>query len=889
MLARGWAPVRLHGLRPDGTCRCRLGALCKAPGKHPSQGDGWQSQPVPTPDEVIRLFAAYRAGENVGVRTGAASGLLVVDVDHVQSWEALTQDQDVPRTYTVRTGSGGLHLYFAHPGGIGNSASKLAPGVDVRGDGGQVVAPPSRTPAGAYVVVDDAKPAPLPEWLAERLQRPEPRRASAAPAAPADAAEAQRLAAYTETARQAELARLYALQRPWQPGAGWDTTVFEVACALLDLAESPWAPYSVEQAEQDVRDHAPTDEGWTAADVDRKIDSAHHRASAGRGKPYPPPRMDLAAEVATWTNQSGVQVDQQSQRSAEAPAARDENEGGKASASTLLVRLGEERFTLGQSAEGEPFALPKDGPRVVRMLRGGQDSLRAELSEAFFRRYGKAPSQSALADALSVLDGIAARANPVPLALRVAEVDGTYWLDLGDSTGRAVRLDPGHGWEVCDSAPVLFRRTPLTGPLPAPTRGGSLSELWEHLNVSEADRAVVAAILVAALVPDIPHVVVVIDGEQGAGKSTGTKRLAGLIDPSPVQLRRPPTNLETWTTAAAGSWVVAVDNVSTLQPWLSDALCRASTGDGDVQRRLYTNGDLYVVAFRRCVMLNGIDLAGIRDDLADRAVTVHLERLTGHYRDDAELAAAWQQAHPRILGALLDLAVQVLALRHTVALPDPPRMVDFARILAAVDSVLGTDGMSRYRALATDLAADAVMSDPVLAAISDAVRTEWSGTAGHLLDLISRDLILSDRYQPREWPKDARAMSSLLRRRAPSLRRLGWEIEDLGRGGKDKQLRWRLTPPLEAGITAGSGGHRAPAAGISAGDARQGEAPLTCENASASPVGGHGGRQDAGFSLLNSEEEAGEAPAGHPYGEGSHLTPAMPAVPDWQPFAEAAL
>jgi hypothetical protein len=667
-------------------------------------------------------------------------------------------------------------------------------------------------------------------------------------------------------------------------GRGWEKLAADVAWELGKIARATWNGYTVADAEAAYLAAAPSDATWTAGKVRAKWLAQCHRGDA---RPWPA-ALDAdcgAGEAMVREMQAEIAPAAAARPEAAAPSTA-EREDGAASASTMLVRLAEERYTFGQSAEGEPFALPKDGPRVVRMLRGGQDSLRAELSEAFYRRLGKAPSQSALADSLSVLDGIAARATPVPLALRVAQAESAYWLDLGDSTGRAVRVAPGEGWEVRETAPVLFRRTPLTGALHEPARGGSLGELWEHLNVSAADRAIVAAILVAALVPDIPHVVVVIDGEQGAGKSTGTKRLAGLIDPSPVQLRRPPTNLETWTTAAAGSWVVAVDNVSTLQPWLSDALCRASTGDGDVQRRLYTNGDLYVVAFRRCVILNGIDLAGIRDDLADRAVTVHLERLTGRYRDDAELAASWAQAHPRILGALLDLASQVLALRHTVALADPPRMVDFARILAAVDSVLGADGITRYRALATDLAADAVMADPVLAAIDAEVRSPWTGTAGDLLDLLSRDFVLWDRHLPRDWPKDARAMSSLLRRRAPSLRRLGWEIEDLGRGGKDKQLRWRLTPPLEAGIKAGIGGHRAASAGITTADARQGEDPPTCENGSPTSLGGHGGRQDARFSLLNSGEEAGEAAAGHTYGQGADTTPAMPASDTWEPFAE---
>lgn len=62
--------------------------------------------------------------------------------------------------------------------------------------------------------------------------------------------------------------------------------------------------------------------------------------------------------------------------------------------------------------------------------------------------------------------------------------------------------------------------------------------------------------------------------------------------------------------------MVALDNVSLIEPWLSDALCRAVTGDGLVRRALYTNSDVSVLAFRRAVLLNGISLAGLRGDLA---------------------------------------------------------------------------------------------------------------------------------------------------------------------------------------------------------------------------------------------------------------------------------
>jgi hypothetical protein len=139
---------------------------------------------------------------------------------------------------------------------------------------------------------------------------------------------------------------------------------------------------------------------------------------------------------------------------------------------------------------GEPFGIKKSGPRLVRMLRGGRASLRAELALAYFTRTGSAASQAALTDALQVISGMADRTVPTPLHLRVARHGDDLVLDLGDTTGRVVVMRPD-GWQVVADSPVLFRRTELTGQLPPPEPGATLDELWNLLNVAErwpADR-----------------------------------------------------------------------------------------------------------------------------------------------------------------------------------------------------------------------------------------------------------------------------------------------------------------------------------------------------------------------------------------------------------------
>lgn len=154
--------------------------------------------------------------------------------------------------------------------------------------------------------------------------------------------------------------------------------------------------------------------------------------------------------------------------------------------------------------------------------------------------------------------------------------------------------------------------------------------------------------------------------------------LVDLIDPSPVPLRQAPRDADSWVTAASGSWVVALDSLSTISPWLSDSLCRAATGDGNVKRALYTDSDLAVIKFRRCVIINGIDVGAVRPDLAERLATVDLRRDDRHMRQpEATMRQQWRTALPGILGGLLDLAAVVHQRLETISVDVSPRMADF--------------------------------------------------------------------------------------------------------------------------------------------------------------------------------------------------------------------
>ncbi|MDJ0359704.1 toprim domain-containing protein [Rhodococcus sp. H29-C3] len=505
---------------------------------------------------------------------------------------------------------------------------------------------------------------------------------------------------------------------------------------------------------------------------------------------------DLADHVAAGLDASELVVIRAAVKNCVAVAEPAEEKTERKSAATQLVELAMARYTLGVTPEGDPYAIAKSGGHVARSLRGGKAGLRAELSREYFRTFERAAPQQALADALLVLEGESCEAEPASNHLRVAESDGAIYLDVGDVAESVIRIDRSGRWEYGNlDVPVLFRRTVLTGPFPEPSRDGDLEALWSTLNVAESDRALLLAAMVAALIaPDVPHPVLALAGEQGTAKTTTTKTVVALTDPSSVPVRKPPRDMDSWVTAAAGSWVVGIDNISTIGDWFSDSLCRAATGEGDVKRALYTDSGLSVVAFRRVIVVNGIDWGAMRGDLAERSLIVTLERIPPEQRrSEADLAESWATVYPSILGGLLDLAATVYSILPTVVLAESPRMADFARILAAVDQVIGTAGLARYAGQSATLAADTIASDPFLAAVTESVVYEFEGSAAEILAMATP---VSDRWRaPRGWPRSARSVTSTLRRSAPALRSMGWSVENLGSANKDKTVRWRLMAP----------------------------------------------------------------------------------------------
>ena len=169
---RGWRVFPLHGI-VNGTCTCGR-SDCTSAGKHPLVRRGLY-EATTDPRQIQSWWRRWRSA-NVGIATGAVSGIVVIDVDLPTAFGSLGAliEAELPKTLTGFTGGGGVHLiYSSSDETLGNSAGRLPgldgelPGIDLRGNGGYVVAPPSIHRSGCYYEWLDANRdvASAPKWL----------------------------------------------------------------------------------------------------------------------------------------------------------------------------------------------------------------------------------------------------------------------------------------------------------------------------------------------------------------------------------------------------------------------------------------------------------------------------------------------------------------------------------------------------------------------------------------------------------------------------------------------------------------------------------------------------------------------------------------------------
>lgn len=776
LLARGLWPIVLH------------------PGQKRPIGDGWGRQ-RPTEADLRRLFAAH-PGAGVGLRLGPETGLVDIEVDGdggEESAARLLGDPPSPTlSYQSRRGRHRLYRYDPRLGQLANGSGVIKhpdlPGLELRigRTGGQIqsAAPPTETDGFArrWDGVDEI--APLPEAAVEFLTRRaiEPKADATAPPARSTPTADGPAVAWFRKAIEGEAGKVAMAQEGERHATLFASA--RTAGGMLHHGFLDEAEVTAELTRAGLRAGLPSDE------VEETI-----RDGLENGKAAPLPWPDKLAPPTGANGRGGGGGDSRGRKATE--------RGGAAERETQAE-------TLLRLAAVADLTHDRDGRAYARVPVGEHHEnhevktkgFKSWLVRAFYQETGRPPSNDALQGALGVIE---ARAEFDGLErvihVRVAPGPGDgVCLDLCDAVWRSIRIDAGV-WCVDEATQARFRRPAGALALPLPERGGSVRELATFANVAGPDFPLLVAWITSALRPVGPYPVLVLSGEQGSAKSTLAKLLRRLIDPHVSPLRTEPRTAQDLMVSATNGWVVALDNLSSLSVWLSDALCRLATGGGFATRALYTDSEEVFLEAQRPVILTGIEDCVRRGDLADRCVFLHLPVIPeADRRTEADFWADFAAAAPRLFGALASAVADGLRLLSSVRLDRLPRMADFARWGEAVCRSQGWeagDFLRAYERNRRDAQEAALEDSPVALALREMMTgiDSWEGTAGELLtELTDRSTAATNPAAKDRWPKTPAKLSNLLRRDAPALRAVGVDVS-FSRGHK----RRIVVKAIEAG------------------------------------------------------------------------------------------
>ena len=413
------------------------------------------------------------------------------------------------------------------------------------------------------------------------------------------------------------------------------------------------------------------------------------------------------------------------------------------------------------------------------------------LKKLFHDKHGKIIASQAFKDALDQLQSMAVLSGLLEkISLRIAGDGERIDIDLGQPDHAVVSITK-EGWNIEPCSDHKFYRSSGFGALPVPSGGGSLIQLKELLNLDAENWTLLLAFLVNCLKPDGPYMCLLVEGEQGSGKSFLCSLIKRIIDPNETEKMRLPDNARDLFIHAKEFFLLHYDNTSGMKAEMSDVLCTLATGGGHATRRLYKDDELASLNYCRPFIINGISDYANRPDLLERAIPLQLPTLpAGKRKTERLLKAEFEKMLPSILGELYSIVAHALANFDKVEPPTNIRMADCAQWLVAAEGAADLPQGSFLKVLGAsqaDAMVERVINLPLVIAIQKLIEREsYNGLMG---DLFSK---LSGGGEGRHLPPTPAHLSKELKRLRPALEKAGIHI-DLGskkRSGKPVHI-WR--------------------------------------------------------------------------------------------------
>jgi hypothetical protein len=392
-----------------------------------------------------------------------------------------------------------------------------------------------------------------------------------------------------------------------------------------------------------------------------------------------------------------------------------------------------------------------------------------------------------------------------PVFIRVGGGEGFVCHDLGGEDGAIIEID-AQGYTTTFRPNFKMIRSQGMRALPRPRQGAAphsgLMKFKRLMGLDDTSWALVLAFLLGALRSEGPYPVLMVEGEQGSGKSLRCELCKRVIDPTVPMRSSLPENTEDLMIIASHQHMIIFDNLSGVKNDMSDALAALSTKAGFQTRKLYANNEIHTIEIARPFALNGIGEYVHRPDLMDRAIPLHLEAMPeGARRTEREMRREFEELLPELLHDLYTAVAHALANLASTPVPTQIRMADAAHWFVAAEQGLGLVSGTIITAL--EAAQDATQSDlatqdslfPELEQILR--RGDFDGRPTDLLSRLQEGSNLrarSDRF----FPSNAGQLSTRLRRLRGPLAKAGIIVEFPERTREGRRVVVRLTPEARA-------------------------------------------------------------------------------------------
>ncbi len=439
--------------------------------------------------------------------------------------------------------------------------------------------------------------------------------------------------------------------------------------------------------------------------------------------------------------------------------------------------------------------LPVKDKKLVCQVKSSH--MRRWLHLKFYETMKGTAQPTSIAQAMDLLEAEAIHnEGQMQTYTRHAPFGNAVIYNLSNSASEVAIIN-ADGYEISKNSPVKFLNSPTLKslPTPEPSSDDILERFRTILGLNHYHFYCVMAFIINAMRPRGPYICLLVQGEQGSGKSFLCSVIKDLLDPSSAPKLSMPKSERDLMIVAQDNALLLFDNMSGLSNEMSDALCRLSTGTGYATRKLYANNELQVFAECCPFICNGISGISERPDLIDRSLALVLPSMDEKSRRlERYILADIEAIKPKLLDKLFNIVSYAIKNLDNVKSPTEFRMADAAQWLLAAEPATGFPEGSLLGAMSqsqNDIVMASLEHQTIPLALRELVdKRPFSGYLGELSIALKATAYRDDN----KLPKNPAHLSHQLKRLAPAMKRVGFDISFADKDRKGRGIKISLKP-----------------------------------------------------------------------------------------------